>query len=413
MSNDLATTLHGIVDRVGTELILPGSGVPPIKFMPLAPLQRQIRGLFPGTRGISAEVIRKCLEHAKLGPHQAVTMAKLVTDASGNTGLVLDLDRPLKPGEKFQWIVMRGYFVERGEVLQRTMYLPPLSSVMDLSPPNAVPRDDELRGELAAIARVWQPSAASQSAARTALQLITAITKQRLPGMGVTVEVFGSRRYGLCKSSSDIDLVMHLDPVYKRRPTDMAIIGPMLRNALRRMAEFGMVVWLGHARVPIIKFTFVHEGVEYEGDISFNNDLGPTKTRMLQAYMRVDPRVRPFMMLLKHWGDVRHITNSNVLNSFGLMMMGLAFLIDRRVVPPLQLLATLESTAHAPGYIPEVFAPGAPEVGAYSQHRCICSYDDLPEHNVDGHECYYFCDEDALDRWQSLSKTPVYALLYE
>ncbi|KAJ1718232.1 hypothetical protein LPJ61_006744, partial [Coemansia biformis] len=145
MSNDLATTLHGIVDRVGTELILPGSGVPPIKFMPLAPLQRQIRGLFPGTRGISAEVIRRCLEHARLGPHQAVTMAKLVTDASGNTGLVLDLDQPLKPGEKFQWIVMRGYFVERGEVLQRTMYLPPLSSVMDLSPPNAVPRDDELR----------------------------------------------------------------------------------------------------------------------------------------------------------------------------------------------------------------------------------------------------------------------------
>jgi DNA polymerase sigma len=46
-------------------------------------------------------------------------------------------------------------------------------------------------------------------------------------------------------------------------------------------------------------------------DMNVNNILALENTRMIKTYVRIDPRVRPLAMIIKHW------TKQRILNDAG------------------------------------------------------------------------------------------------
>lgn len=65
-------------------------------------------------------------------------------------------------------------------------------------------------------------------------------------------------------------------------------------------------------------------------DINVNNTLALLNTEMIKTYVAVDPRVRPLIMIIKHWtkqrflndaGKVVHDQNKCVLNIYKQMVV--------------------------------------------------------------------------------------------
>ncbi|KAI9504858.1 hypothetical protein GGI25_004196 [Coemansia spiralis] len=133
---------------------------------------------------------------------------------------------------------------------------------------------------------------------------------------GGLLGLFGSHTYQLTTPMSDVDISTEDLP-----------------RVTRVMRQLGFrVVEVKRARVPITKFTY--KGIS--GDVS----MGPTgvaKSNILKMCVAADPRVRPFLLVLKMWAHRRQLYGP--VNSFTIVLMGLAFLVAHKVVPPLQSLS--------------------------------------------------------------------------
>jgi terminal uridylyltransferase len=80
-------------------------------------------------------------------------------------------------------------------------------------------------------------------------------------------------------------------------------------------------------------------------DISWSNAIGIHKTALLAAYSNVDPRVRPFVLFVKHWSKRRNVsdTRRGGMGSFAWCLLCIYFLMKAAkppVVPNLQAMAT-------------------------------------------------------------------------
>ena len=91
-----------------------------------------------------------------------------------------------------------------------------------------------------------------------------------------------------------------------------------------------------HARVPIIKMRF--QGIDC--DLSAWSSINSKKAELMAEYRRIDPRVTPFLTLLKQWTKIRQIgdASQNTINSFACIMLGIQFLqqLNPPIVPCLQ-----------------------------------------------------------------------------
>ncbi|KAJ2767998.1 hypothetical protein IWQ57_003720 [Coemansia nantahalensis] len=415
--NEVAVVLRKMVEHLGTYLIYTGNVDDRVLFVPLSLILKDIPPHPTEKRRITGRVVRELLSTGEMSPDNAVTLAKLVTCARGGERVVFDLDEQLPASEKFRWLVLAGAVGPNGPIQTPTTaaqacpgILPALYSIANIPAQDVVEKSRGCSNGIIRLEREWYPGRDSKMATIHVVRLVEEVA-ERVLDVCATVTLFGSRSYGICKSSSDIDLVMELEPRYEGGRVDMARVGPILRAALQRQPGFGRVLWLGHARVPIIKFVYYYGHMTYEGDISFNNMIGPRKTGLIMAYMAADRRVATVLMLLKQWGERRQITNSNVLNSFGLMMMAIAFLIDEQVVPPLQQLST------ARGYNSDRAGAGAVEPRSFDlvyDHRvCLQTQKPLRSVRVDGHECYFLWDAADPPEWRSPNKTPAVGLLYQ
>ena len=79
--------------------------------------------------------------------------------------------------------------------------------------------------------------------------------------------------------------------------------------------------------------------------MSWNNQIGIYKTALLEAYSKIDPRVRSFVLFVKHWSKVRKLgdTQHGGLGSYGWCLLCIYFLMKVAkppVVPNLQSHAT-------------------------------------------------------------------------
>ncbi|KAJ2731632.1 hypothetical protein IW152_004398 [Coemansia sp. BCRC 34962] len=294
----------------------------------------------------------------------------------------------------------------------------------------------DLNAGIADMTRYWQPSAQNADEVSDLISRVEALARVASQGRFVTARLFGSRKYGLCSDQSDVDITLSLHSPRgsgRMREADNRHFFRDLAAKLRKAAGFTRVIDVSHAYVPIIKFVYLtRDKNRLEGDISLNGGKGLAKSRLLLAYLGMDSRVRQVLSVVKMWAIRRDIINHNTLNSFGLLMMAIAFLISRKVIPPLQMLTTAQITPqawerlarihHCPHKIAMLYpatssasAPTTPEnarFAASSAVRCLQSGAGLPEWTIDGTRAYYFNGGD-LHRWRSLNRDSPATLLFD
>ena len=166
---------------------------------------------------------------------------------------------------------------------------------------------------------------------------------------GSTVTGFGSQ-------SSDIDLCLMIPsnqqrkkkggrrknhqyaaPTYATSYEEKIHFLREVRSQLRGVGQVDLV----RAINPILKLKDVRSGLDC--DININSDNCLRNTHLLRTYSHIDPRVRPLVMVVKHWARNRGFNEARYggLSSYALSLMCLHFMqcqCTPPVVPPLQLL---------------------------------------------------------------------------
>lgn len=98
-------------------------------------------------------------------------------------------------------------------------------------------------------------------------------------------------------------------------------------------------------RIMLISFTvkFRDPETNISCDINVNERLGLRNTRLLAAYMRAAPLLRPLATFIKSWARPRGLNSpagapgqSPTFSSYALVLMTLAFLQSRGLAPNLQ-----------------------------------------------------------------------------
>ncbi|KAF9910397.1 hypothetical protein EC991_006662 [Linnemannia zychae] len=120
------------------------------------------------------------------------------------------------------------------------------------------------------------------------------------PGQDIQAYPFGSTVNDLGTSTSDIDIcIMTTWPGLKNVQ--------MLANAFRK---HGMqkVFCVPRAKVPIVKLW--DPELHLSCDVNINTPLGLLNTKMIKTYVAIDPRVRPFAMIIKHWARRRVLNDA-------------------------------------------------------------------------------------------------------
>jgi DNA polymerase sigma len=104
-----------------------------------------------------------------------------------------------------------------------------------------------------------------------------------------------------------------------------------------RKAKMSKVIPIGHARVPICKFVDPHHKVAC--DINFGHALGYHNSKLLYAYTKLDPRVKPLIVLIKFWAKRRDLNDpaeKHTISSYSWSIMAIAFLIQKGYIKSLQ-----------------------------------------------------------------------------
>eukprot|EP00058_Branchiostoma_floridae_P024380 XP_002609870.1 hypothetical protein BRAFLDRAFT_90748 [Branchiostoma floridae] len=106
------------------------------------------------------------------------------------------------------------------------------------------------------------------------------------------------------------------------------------KRAISSTSAFIQRPQLIRAKVPILKFKDSVSGVEC--DVNINNLTGVRNTFLLQAYSRLDWRIRPLVFLVKLWAGAQGINDASqsTLSSYSLTLMTLHYLqVDWRIRP--------------------------------------------------------------------------------
>ncbi|KAJ1726663.1 hypothetical protein LPJ72_006261 [Coemansia sp. Benny D160-2] len=275
----------------------------------------------------------------------------------------------------------------------------------------------------------WRESADGRADSAELLATVRAAVAHGLPAFVASVDFYGSRRYGMCSDASDVDIAIDIRRCPAKIVTPRAYLLSAMLRILRSDPAFSNLLALPTARVPILRFRFLaSSGRVVVGEISAHGRMGRAKSDLIRAYIDADARVRPVLALLKTWSIGRKINSPRTLNWYGLVMMALAYLVEMRVVPPLQLIspgvmfdeydrrdimwrelgllrddpdaiAMLDRISLKEGYF---FTPlGSPGIGTLLP---TCLVDDCNTHFMD--------DKDALAAWRSPNPRSPISLLY-
>ncbi|RKP01657.1 hypothetical protein CXG81DRAFT_11709, partial [Caulochytrium protostelioides] len=159
----------------------------------------------------------------------------------------------------------------------------------------------------------------------------------------VKIHLYGSSTNGLSSRGSDVDLCLETNCGHVTVHTVAHIL---------RTAQFTDVFTIAKAKVPICKF--FDPATALAGDININNLMALQNTRLIRRYADLDPRVRPFLFLVKAWAKARGLADaakSGTISSYGWCMIALNFLQTRRphrIIPSLHAIY-LERLARGEG----------------------------------------------------------------
>ncbi|KAJ2833651.1 hypothetical protein FBU31_001878 [Coemansia sp. 'formosensis'] len=405
--------------------------------MSLQSVVRALRQSGKEWRSVSANRVRTVLEDcAQLTPG---TIALVAPDPNPQSEGSSDADRSPIVQQTIDACSTVERLHEEAKKAAHVRFLPTLDHVARATLRQlSHSQHSELSTSIIDAMRFWQVSEHNVSEVSELVTRVETLARVANRGRYVTARLFGSRNYGLCSDQSDVDITVSVSPARGSRAQETDASNRNffrdLASILRRSAGFTRIIDVSHAHVPIIKFVFVTPGKRrLEGDISLNGSKGLAKSRLIATYLGLDPRVRQVLAVVKLWAIRRELTNHNTLNSFGLMMMAITFLISRRVVPPLQMLATAQVTPQAWARLAQIHksahkiaslypainsasAPTSPEDAAFPLSRpavrCLQSGADLPEWTVEGTRAYYL-NGGELNRWRSPNHDSSATLLFD
>ncbi|KAJ2716428.1 hypothetical protein H4R19_000660 [Coemansia spiralis] len=169
------------------------------------------------------------------------------------------------------------------------------------------------------------PSAESIEVKRAFIEKFATILVTEFPEWEVDIHVFGSSVNGLGTSRSDVDICLTTE---HRELEDIFVLNKALRKHQMR------TYCIPRARVPIVKIW--DPELRIASDINVNNTIALHNTRMLQTFVAIDGRVRPFVMAVKHWTKCREINDAafgGTLSSYAWVNLAIHFLQTRN--PPI------------------------------------------------------------------------------
>eukprot|EP00108_Taenia_solium_P007009 TsM_001196600 transcript=TsM_001196600 gene=TsM_001196600 len=137
--------------------------------------------------------------------------------------------------------------------------------------------------------------------------------------------IVGSSINGFGSDQSDTDLCLVVTSQELQGKRDASAVLYQLMTPLRK-CSFIKNCNLIRAKVPILKFRDQLSGIEC--DLNVNNVVGIYNTHLLAMYTRVDSRLRPLGVFVKHWAqkmDV-HDGSRGRLSTYPLLLMLIQFL---------------------------------------------------------------------------------------
>ncbi|GAA5863043.1 hypothetical protein JCM3774_001402 [Rhodotorula dairenensis] len=166
------------------------------------------------------------------------------------------------------------------------------------------------------------------------------------------IEPFGSVRFGLGTSTSDLDLCL-LDPYRPNGFVDKYFSShnaalqslPDIYNMRRigrslQQANLTDVRWIPEAAVPICKFKVMIDGHLIEADLNTNERLGVFNSRLINSYCNLHPLVRPLSVFIKFWAKQRGLNDPSgtptTFSSYTLILLVIAYLQRVDLLPNLQ-----------------------------------------------------------------------------
>ncbi|KAJ1946234.1 hypothetical protein EC988_005584, partial [Linderina pennispora] len=301
-------------------------------------------------------------------------------------------------------------------------YLPMFDSVRNTPLGASEANEQQLQNEIRQLVVEREPCKENQETVDKIVKTVGLVGRRVMEGARVNAELFGSRRYNLATNTSDVDIMLSVRVPSQDAEVNHAKFFSRFAKRLRNTPGFRVQAMITHARVPIVKFQFrSRHGGCFQGDISLNSSMGLSKSRMIETYVNMDSRVKDVMSVVRAWAEARNITCSHCLNSYALSMMILAFLIGRRVVPPLQLTKThqftrsgwrrLEEIQHNPDLIRDLY-DNTISGGRGAVISCIETGEPLPDWRVDGTRAY-FMGTQTSQQWVSPNKHSSATLVYE
>ncbi|KAI9282165.1 hypothetical protein BY458DRAFT_497389 [Sporodiniella umbellata] len=171
------------------------------------------------------------------------------------------------------------------------------------------------------------------------------------PGCNIKVFMFGSSANGLSLKESDLDLTIVVPPgqyeadVKNHWTKIYDIEGSIynMKHIASLLTNLGMerVEPVCNALVPICRF--YDPVTEVSCDLSVQNTLGLKNTQLIHEYVRLDARVEPFLIAIKHFVKQKNInkTIQGTMSSYAYIILALCFLMqieDKPLLPCLQKL---------------------------------------------------------------------------
>ncbi|KNC97761.1 uncharacterized protein SPPG_06761 [Spizellomyces punctatus DAOM BR117] len=242
-----------------------------------------------------------------------------------------DVSLPVKPsgGERFSEILEEAEFVFGGQLAISPTSIR-MRSAEDISCRLKDDIEELLTFEMNDLCQRLLPSPESEQLRARFVAKLQSILDIEWPDKNITVHLFGSSTNGLGTLSSDVDICL-------TTPWDDRINGVanmhVLAAALQKHGMEG-VNTVAKAKVPICKFYDPEYHVNC--DINVNNTIALRNTRLIKTYVDIDPRVKPLMLVIKHWTRQRALNDAakgGTLSTYCWTMMVLNFLQMRQ--PPI------------------------------------------------------------------------------
>lgn len=153
------------------------------------------------------------------------------------------------------------------------------------------------------------------------------------------VELIGSSKNGFGLKDSDVDTCFTLEG-FTAVDVDAKTMVRKIKNILLSNQDFTDVMFIASSKIPIVKF--IDKKTKLRCDISIYNELAAYNTRLLNAYSRIDERVKILGCAMKNFAKNACIndTAQRTLSSYSYILMVLYFLqkVEPPVIPVLQEL---------------------------------------------------------------------------